>query len=234
MTIGLEIGAIGNSIVNGQFNRRSTINCNRQLNRQSAIQSPIPIRNQSPIRQSQSIQQSNDTRRAGRLSSDDERIRSSAMSVPRRATSRRSTRSTAAGGAGAPMLTALTRDATHAQDLLQETFLQLHRSRRACGDRPSGRGSSDREARGHGSAHAVAPASDRRQLPELPVPAEIGGSAIASAARAGRGAPDRVRRLPLHHVWDSASPDAQLLGISTAAAKLRSSRDRGRRQHLRR
>ena len=127
-------------------------------------------------------------------------------------------------------LTALARDRGHAQDLLQETFLQLHRSRRAYRTelpvRPwiftiarhvwlMDRRTRSRRPRTEG------------ELPELPVPAEIERVADRDALRRALAgvSPDRREALLLHHVWGfSFAEIAQMLGISTAAAKLRSSR----------
>jgi RNA polymerase sigma-70 factor, ECF subfamily len=127
-------------------------------------------------------------------------------------------------------LTAIARDGSRAQDLLQETFLQIHRSRRAY------RASlpvrpwvfaiarhvwlMDVRARGR------RPSSDRA-IPELPVPAEV--EALADRDRLRRALdtllPDRREALLLHHVWGfSFAEIGQLLGIRADAARLRSSR----------
>jgi RNA polymerase sigma-70 factor (ECF subfamily) len=130
----------------------------------------------------------------------------------------------------AAYLGALARDRVQAEDLLQETFLQIHRSRRAY--RPDLPVSPwafsiarhvwlmDRRARGR----RPVPGSE---LIDLPVPAEV--EALADHDALGRALdallPDRREALLLHHVWGfSFAEIGQLLGIRAAAAKLRSSR----------
>ena len=127
-------------------------------------------------------------------------------------------------------LTSLSRDRTRAQDLLQEAFLQIHRSRHAYrADLPVRPWVftisrhvwlMDRRARGR------RPTSDA-ELPELPVPPEVEG--LADRDRLDRALsdvlPDRREALLLHHVWGfSFAEIGQLLGIRADAAKLRSSR----------
>ena len=130
-------------------------------------------------------------------------------------------------------LMALVRDRTAAQDLLQETFLQIHRSRHA-----------------YRSGLPVRPwvftiarhvwLMDRRlrsrrpqpahELPDLPVPAEVSGLAERDGLRRALDAvlPDRREALLLHHVWGfSFAEIGQMLGIRPEAAKLRSSRGMG-------
>jgi RNA polymerase sigma-70 factor (ECF subfamily) len=134
----------------------------------------------------------------------------------------------------APMLlgylAALARDRTHAQDLLQESFLQFHRSRRAY--RP------DLPVRPW--AFAIARnvwLMDRRlrsrrpqtggELIDPPVPPEVETLADRDTLRRAlnRVLPDRREALLLHHVWGlSFAEIGQLLGIRGDAAKLRSSR----------
>lgn len=127
-------------------------------------------------------------------------------------------------------LAALTGDRAHAQDLLQDTFLQIHRSRRAY--RP------DLPVRPWVFAiarHVML--MDRRtrsrrpatgaELPEIPVPAEVASLADRDTIhRALDGVlADRREALLLHHVWGfSFAEIGQLLGIRPDAAKLRSSR----------
>lgn len=127
-------------------------------------------------------------------------------------------------------LAALCRDRGQAQDLLQETFLQIHRSRRAY--RPElpvrpwvftiarhvwlmDRRYRNRRPRSEG------------ELPDVPVPAEV--ESLADRDRLRRALddvlPDRREALLLHHVWGfSFAEIAQMLGIRADAAKLRSSR----------
>ena len=127
-------------------------------------------------------------------------------------------------------LAALTRDRTHAQDLLQETFLQIHRSRRAY--RPDlpvrpwvfaiARHVSlmDRRTRSRRPATGA-------ELPEIPVPPEVASLADRDMLRRALDAvlPDRREALLLHHVWGLTFAEiGQMLGIRADAAKLRSSR----------
>ena len=127
-------------------------------------------------------------------------------------------------------LAALARDTARGQDLLQETFLQIHRSRRAY--RP------DLPVRPW--AFAIARnvwmmdcrSRSRRpvtsgELPELPVPPEVASLADREALRRAldQVTPERREALLLHHVWGfSFAEIGQLLGIRPDAAKLRSSR----------
>ena len=136
-------------------------------------------------------------------------------------------------------LTSLARDRGRAQDLLQEAFLQIHRSRRAYRPGLPVRPwvftiarhvwLMDRRARGRrpeitvpGVHGAMAPT-----LPELPVPPEVEG--LAERDRLTRALstilPDRREALLLHHVWGfSFAEIGQMIGIRADAAKLRSSR----------
>lgn len=127
-------------------------------------------------------------------------------------------------------LTSLARDRSRAQDLLQEAFLQIHRSRRAYRPglpvRPWAFTIArhvwlmDRRARGRRPGFDAA-------LPELPVPPEVDGLAERDRLdRALNGVlPDRREALLLHHVWGfSFTEIGQMLGIRADAAKLRSSR----------
>jgi RNA polymerase sigma-70 factor (ECF subfamily) len=127
-------------------------------------------------------------------------------------------------------LGALARDRTLAQDLLQETFLQIHRSRRAY----------RRDLPVRPWAFAIArhvwlmdcrtrarrPVANQ-ELPDMPVPAAVEGLADRDRLRRALGAllPDRREALLLHHLWGfSFAEIGQLLGIRADAAKLRSSR----------
>jgi RNA polymerase sigma-70 factor, ECF subfamily len=130
-------------------------------------------------------------------------------------------------------LAALSRDRARAEDLLQETFLQIHRSRHAY--RPDlpvrpwvftiarhvwlmdRRTLSRRPHTNHAE----------RALPDLPVPAEVEGLADRDRLRRALDTllPDRREALLLHHVWGfSFAEVGRLLGIRAEAAKLRSSR----------
>jgi len=130
-------------------------------------------------------------------------------------------------------LIALCRDSAHAQDLLQETFLQIHRSRRAYRTDLPVRPwvftiarhvwLMDRRTRSR------RPNADQ-ELPDLPVPAEVEGLAERDRLTRALAAllPDRREALLLHHVWGfSFAEIGQLLGIRADAAKLRSSRGMG-------
>jgi RNA polymerase sigma-70 factor (ECF subfamily) len=127
-------------------------------------------------------------------------------------------------------LTSLARDRRRAEDLLQETFLQIHRSRRAYRPGLPVRPwvftiarhvwLMDRRARSR------RPASDA-SLPELAVPPAV--AALADRDRLNRAlhtiGADRREALLLHHVWGfSFAEVGQMLGIRADAAKLRSSR----------
>jgi len=130
-------------------------------------------------------------------------------------------------------LTALARDRNVAQDLLQEAFLQIHRSRRAYRAGLPVRPwvftiarhvwLMDRRLRSRRPQPA-------QELPELPVPAEVDGLAERDGLRRALDAvlPDRREALLLHHVWGfSFAEIGQMLGIRPEAAKLRSSRGMG-------
>lgn len=131
-------------------------------------------------------------------------------------------------------LTSLARDRSVGEDLLQETFLQMHRSRRTyTPGRPvrpwafgiarhvflMGRRSKLRRAR----HERVAP----EELPEMPVAglAELFPDR-EDLARALLDVPeDRREALLLHHVWGFSFREVgNLLGITDRAAKLRAFR----------
>jgi RNA polymerase sigma-70 factor (ECF subfamily) len=130
-------------------------------------------------------------------------------------------------------LSSLAHDRAHAQDLVQETFLQIHRSRHTY--RP------DLPARPW--VFAIARhvwlmdwrTRSRRpvayaELPELPVPSDVASLADRDTLRRALGTllPDRREVLLLHHIWGfSFAEIGQLLGIRADAAKLRSSRAMG-------
>lgn len=130
-------------------------------------------------------------------------------------------------------LASLSRDRDRARDLLQETFLQMHRARRTY--RP--------ELPLRPWVFAIArhmwlmdlrtrsrrPVADA-DLPELPVPPEVDRLADRDTLRRAlaRVGPERREALLLHHVWGFSFDEiAQMLGISRDAAKLRSSRGMG-------
>ena len=130
-------------------------------------------------------------------------------------------------------LTSLCRDASEAQDLLQEAFLQIHRSRRTYDPgQPvlpwvfaisrhvywmSLRSARRRPPRGAGELEDA----------ELPVPPEVEGLADRLALRAAvrRIGPDRREAMLLHHVWGFSFREVGAIqGVTESAAKLRSSR----------
>jgi RNA polymerase sigma-70 factor, ECF subfamily len=127
-------------------------------------------------------------------------------------------------------LGSLVRDPARTPDLVQETFLQLHRSRRAY--RP--------EFPVRPWAFAIArhvALMDRRtnsrrpqtggELPDLPVPPEAAGLADRETLQHAMStlSDDRREAVLLHHLWGfSFAEIGRLLGVSVAAAKLRSSR----------
>jgi RNA polymerase sigma-70 factor, ECF subfamily len=127
-------------------------------------------------------------------------------------------------------LTALTRNAAQADDLVQDTFLQVHRSRHTY--RP------DRPVRPWVFAIArhvwMMDLRNRSRRPivagepsDVPVPSEVEGLADRDALRRALGSllDDRREALLLHHVWGfSFAEIGQMLGIRADAAKLRSSR----------
>jgi RNA polymerase sigma-70 factor (ECF subfamily) len=130
-------------------------------------------------------------------------------------------------------LTSLCRERAHAEDLLQESFLQVHRSRHTYRPglplRPWVFAIArhvwlmDRRTRSRRPTTGT-------ELPELPVPAEVERLADRDTLRRALNAilPDRREALLLHHVWGfSFAEIGQLLGIRADAAKLRSSRGMG-------
>jgi RNA polymerase sigma-70 factor (ECF subfamily) len=130
-------------------------------------------------------------------------------------------------------LATLCRSRAHAQDLLQDTFLQIHRSRHTYRPDLPVRPwvftiarhvwLMDRRSRSR------RPTADQ-DVPDLPVPAEVEGLAERERLHRALSAllPDRREALLLHHVWGfSFAEIGQLLGIRADAAKLRSSRAMG-------
>lgn len=127
-------------------------------------------------------------------------------------------------------LTTLCRETAHAADLLQETFLQVHRARRSFRPGLPLRPWAFAIAR-HVWLMDVRTRSRRpsavAEVPDLPVPAAVERLADRQTlSRAlARLLPDRREALLLHHVWGfSFAEIAQALGIRADAAKLRSSR----------
>jgi RNA polymerase sigma-70 factor (ECF subfamily) len=130
-------------------------------------------------------------------------------------------------------LTALSRDRTHARDLLQEAFLQVHRARHTYRPDLPARPwlfaiarhvwLMDRRTRSRRPATGA-------ELPDLPVPPEVERLADHETLRTALETilPDRREALLLHHVWGFTFAEiGRLLGIREDAAKLRSSRGMG-------
>lgn len=131
----------------------------------------------------------------------------------------------------------LARGSDAVDDLLQEAFLQLHRSRAAYNPayavRPWMFGltrnvclMNRRSMRRWAHIHAVV--SD---LPDVPVPAEVDRLADADAIRHSLGElpADHAEALTLHHVWGFSFDEiAGMLGVSAVAARARASRGMAR------
>ncbi len=139
-------------------------------------------------------------------------------------------------------LISLTLNVPRAEDLVQETFLQIHRSRHTyVPPRPV-------EPWAFGVARHVylmdcrAWARRRRlevepddDLPELPVPPESEGSEDRAVLRRAVAtlSDDRREPLLLHHVWGFSFQEiAGMLGIREGAAKVRAHRARRELQEL--
>jgi RNA polymerase sigma-70 factor (ECF subfamily) len=130
-------------------------------------------------------------------------------------------------------LLALARDAQRADDLLQDTFLQLHRSRHTYNpSRPVrpwafavGRHvwlMDQRTRRRKSPPHVELDAA-----PDLPVPPEAEGLARDDELRRALAQvpPDRTEALLLHHVWGFTFEEiGKMLGIRAGAARVRASR----------
>ncbi len=131
-------------------------------------------------------------------------------------------------------LTALARDVGRAQDLLQETFLQMHRVRHTYD--PSRRVEPwafalarhvylmDARSRWRRGRHEVA---HEAELPELPVPADVATLPDDDRVRRAlaRLSRERYEVVLLHHLWGfSFAEIAGLLAISSGAARVRASR----------
>jgi RNA polymerase sigma-70 factor (ECF subfamily) len=131
-------------------------------------------------------------------------------------------------------LRALTREATRADDLLQETFLQLHRARHTyLPGRPvkpwvyaiaRNVFLMSRRAAGRRGRHEVLA---EEELPEVPVPPEVATLGERDAVRRAVASlpPDRRESLLLHHVFGMSFKEVgAVLGLSEGAAKLRAHR----------
>ena len=134
-------------------------------------------------------------------------------------------------------LHSLTRNASRADDLLQETFFHVHRARQTYDPSRSAK------AWVYAIAHNVFLMSCRSEkrrgrheelaedeLPDVPVPAEAEAFATKDAVRKalGRLSVDRREAVILHHVQGLSFQEVgTVLGITTMAAKLRSHRAMG-------
>lgn len=130
-------------------------------------------------------------------------------------------------------LLALAREAQHADDLLQDTFLQIHRSRRTYNAARPVRPWAFAVARHVWLMHQrtrrrkAPPHADLESAPELPVPPEVEGLARADALRRALAqvSADRVEPLLLHHVWGFTFEEiGKMLGIRAGAARVRATR----------
>jgi RNA polymerase sigma-70 factor, ECF subfamily len=127
-------------------------------------------------------------------------------------------------------LTTLSRDSTLARDLLQESFLQMHRARRSYRPglpvRPWVFAIARHVWLMDLRTRSRRPSADGG-LEDLPVPPDVARLADRQTlARAlANVRPERREALLLHHLWGfSFAEIGQLLGIRADAAKLRSSR----------
>jgi len=137
----------------------------------------------------------------------------------------------------------LTRRADLAEDLTQETFLQMHRSRAAYDPAypvvPWAFGLARNVYLMHrrASARFAAVHDQAIEVPDFPVPAEMEGWAAREMVRRaiGRLDPEQAEPLLLHHVWGFSFDEiAGMMGVTSAAARARSSRAMAAlRQHLR-
>ena len=124
-------------------------------------------------------------------------------------------------------------NSANADDLLQETFLQMHRSRAAYNPKYAVRPwvfglarnvflMNRRAARQWAKLH-----ESREELPEFPVLPEAERLGSQDEIRKGLAhlSPDQVEALLLHHEWGFSFEEiAGMLGISAAAARARASR----------
>jgi RNA polymerase sigma-70 factor, ECF subfamily len=130
-------------------------------------------------------------------------------------------------------LLALARDAQRADDLLQDTFLQIHRSRRTYNPARPVRPWAFAVARHvwlmdqRTRRRKAPPSIDLDAVPELPVPAAAEGLVHQDALRRALAQvpPDRAEALLLHHVWGFDFEEiGKMLGIRAGAARVRASR----------
>lgn len=120
-----------------------------------------------------------------------------------------------------------------ADDLLQETFLQIHRSRATYDARYPVAPWAFAVARNvylmhrRGSARFRAVHEDGTDLPDVSVPSEMEQWADQDLVRRALATldPDHAEPLLLHHVWGFSFEEiAGMVGLSAAAARARSSR----------
>jgi RNA polymerase sigma-70 factor (ECF subfamily) len=127
----------------------------------------------------------------------------------------------------------LTRQTDLADDLLQEAFLQMHRSR--AGYDPAqpvapwafGLVRNVYLMHRRASARFAAVHDPAADVPDVGVPAEMEGWATRDLIRRALGTLSREQAEPLllHHVWGFSFDEiAGMLGVSSAAARARSSR----------
>ena len=131
-------------------------------------------------------------------------------------------------------LSSLTWNVTLAEDLLQETFLQIHRSRHTYGPGRPVKPWAFAVARHVFLMHRRAAVRRAKyevgeldELPEVPVPPAVEKLATSSDVRKAlrRLAEDRREAVLLHHVWGfSFGEIGAMLGIREGAAKLRAHR----------
>ena len=142
-------------------------------------------------------------------------------------------------GLGPPLrryLHALARSADRADDLLQETFLQIHRSRRTYNPARPVRPWAFAVARNVWLMHERTrrrrepPHVDLEWVADLGVPPEADALGPRDEVRRALAKlpPDRAEVLLLHHVWGFTFDEiGKILGIRSGAARVRASRAMG-------
>jgi len=139
-------------------------------------------------------------------------------------------------------LSMLARDRHRADDLLQETFLQIHRSRRThLPGRPVAPWAFaiarhvylvDVRKRSRLARREVSPVDS---LPEIPIPPAAEGLAEKERLREAlsRLPPDQVEAITLHHVWGFTFEEiGATLGVRAVTAKVRAFRGMRRLREL--
>ena len=127
----------------------------------------------------------------------------------------------------------LTRNRSRTDDLLQETFLQIHRSRRTyLPGRPVApwafaiaRHVRQADARKRGRMPVEAAFDDAP--PEIPVPSEVDGLAARDVLQRALGQlpPEQVEAVVLHEIWGFTFEEiGAMLGVNGVTAKLRAFR----------